>query len=351
MGDVSIPFGLTFDDVLLEPRKTSVMRHETSVKTQFTKRIALDVPLVAAASDTVSEPRLARALAEAGGIAVLHRNCSIEEQLAMVREVKQSGARVAAAIGPTDSERAKALDNAGVDAIVMDCAHAHADGILKAVAEIKKSIKAELVVGNIATVEAARDFAPYADAFKVGIGPGSICTTRIVSGVGVPQLTAIHEVAKVALKKGIPLIADGGIRASGDIVKAFGMGASSVMLGSLFAATDEAPGEVIEVSGKKYKAYRGMGSKEALEKRHAVDRYAQSVGNHTAEGVSGMVPYRGTVQELVSSLVGGIQSGMGYIGAKTIPDIKKQARFIRITSAGLMESHPHSLTMRPEQNN
>ncbi|MEK7613653.1 MAG: IMP dehydrogenase [Patescibacteria group bacterium] len=349
MGDIPIPFGLTFDDVLLEPRKTSVMRNEASVKTQFSKNITIDIPLIAAASDTVSEPALAIALAKAGGIAVLHRNCSVEDQLAMVREVKKAGVKVAAAIGPTDVERARLLDEAGVDAVVMDCAHAHAPGIIEAAKKIKSFLKADFVVGNIVTAEAARDFAPYADAFKVGIGPGSICTTRIVSGVGVPQLTAIQNVVSVAHKKQIPVIADGGIRASGDMVKAFAMGASSVMLGSLFAGTEEAPGDVVVVSGKKYKVYRGMGSKEALEKRHAVDRYAQDVGNHTPEGISGMVPFRGTVKEFTNQMVNGIRSGMGYIGAPTISDIKKQARFIRITSAGLMESHPHSLTMRPER--
>ena len=349
MGGNSIKQGLTFDDVLLEPQRTSVQRHEVSVKTKISKNISLDIPLVAAASDTVSEPELAVALSNAGGIAVLHRNCSIEDQVRMVKEVKALGARVGGAIGPTDIERAMALDKAGVDVVVMDCAHAHADGIIDAAKKIKASIKADFIVGNIATAEAARDFANIADGLKVGIGPGSICTTRIVSGVGVPQITAIENVVSVAHKKGIPVIADGGIRASGDIVKALATGASAVMLGSLFAATKEAPGEIIDDRGRIYKVYRGMGSKEALEKRHAVDRYQQQSGNHTPEGVSGMVPYRGTVDELVNELVSGVRSGMGYVGAKTIPDIKKQARFIQITSAGLLESHPHSLTMRPER--
>lgn len=349
MGDKSIIQGLTFDDVLLEPRKTSVQRHEAGVSTRISKNITLKAPLVAAASDTVSEPSLAIALAKAGGMAVLHRNCSIEEQVEMVKEVKDADVIVGGAIGPTDIERAQALDAAGVDAVVMDCAHAHADGIIEAARKIKESIKADFIVGNIATTEAAKDFVTIADGLKVGIGPGSICTTRIVSGVGVPQLTAIENVVAVAKKKGVPVIADGGIRASGDIVKALAMGASAVMLGSLFAATKEAPGEVIDHNGRTFKVYRGMGSKEALEKRHAVDRYQQQTGNHTPEGVSGMVPYKGTVEELVNDLTNGIRSGMGYIGAKDVPSIPKQARFVRITSAGLLESHPHSLTMRPER--
>lgn len=349
MGGISIRKGLTFDDVLLEPRKTSIQRHEADVSTRISKNIKLDVPLVAAASDTVSETALAVALSRAGGMAVIHRNCSIEEQVRMVEETKAAGARIGGAIGPTDIERAQALDKAGVDAVVMDCAHAHAQGIIEAAREIKRTIKADFIIGNIATKEAAKDFADIADGLKVGIGPGSICTTRIVSGVGVPQLTAILDVVAIASKKDIPVIADGGIRFSGDIVKAFAMGASAVMIGSLFAATKEAPGEMIDEMGRIYKVYRGMGSKEALEKRHAVDRYQQETGNHTPEGVSGMVPYRGTVQDLVTELVNGIRSGMGYVGAKTIPDIKKQARFIHITSAGLLESHPHSLTMRPER--
>jgi len=343
----TFPFGLTFDDVLLEPRKTDVLRQSADVKTRVTKNITLDVPLIAAASDTVSEPSFAIALAKAGGIAVLHRNCSLEEHVAMVKEVKAANALVAAAVGPTDVERARALDEAGADIISIDCAHAHAPGIIEAAKAMKALIKGDLIVGNIATAEAARDFADIADALKVGIGAGSICTTRVVSGVGVPQLSAILDVASVAAKRGIPVIADGGIRATGDMVKAFAAGASSVMLGSLFAGCEEAPGEVVEINGKKMKSYRGMGSREALATRHAVDRYSQEHGNHTPEGVTGSVPYKGPVADVARRYVAGIQSGMGYIGAATIADIPKQARFIRITPAGLSESHPHSLFPAP----
>ncbi|PIQ68304.1 MAG: guanosine monophosphate reductase [Candidatus Taylorbacteria bacterium CG11_big_fil_rev_8_21_14_0_20_46_11] len=396
-----IRLGLTFDDVLLEPRKTAVNRRDASVETRLSKKARLAIPLLSAASDTVSDARFAIALGKCGGMAVLHRNCSLEEQVKMVKEVVKAGVAVGAGVGPKDVERAVALSEAGASAIFIDCAHAHAPGIISAMKEMKRRFKSlasqtrhsllqrenkslppktasarpteqsfgrapfmkgriqtQLIVGNIVTKEAARDFASVADAFKVGIGPGSICTTRIVSGVGVPQLTAIMDVVSVAKAKKIPVIADGGIRTSGDIVKALAAGASSVMLGSLFAGSEEAPGEVITVEGKKYKSYRGMGSKEALEKRHAVDRYtvtdniqpttnngegAQKGKMHVVEGVAGKVLYRGTVADIVEQLVGGIKSGMGYIGAKTIEDMPKQARFIQITGAGLSESHPHSL--------
>lgn len=358
-----IRLGLTFDDVLLLPRKTSVNRRDANVKTRLTKKARLLIPLLSAASDTVSDARFAIALGKLGGMGVLHRNCTLEEQIKMVRDVKKAGVTVGAAVGPKDIERAVALAEAGASVIFIDCAHAHAPGIIAAAKEMKRRIKslpnhfgkglgapfrkgrisAQLIVGNIATKEAARDFLPIADALKVGIGPGSICTTRIVSGVGVPQLTAIMDVVSVAKKYGIPVIADGGIRSSGDIVKALAAGASSVMLGSLFAAAEETPGEVITVNGTRYKSYRGMGSKEALEKKYAVDRYSAEKKHSVVEGVTGKVPYRGPVVNIVEELVGGIKSGMGYIGAATIPDIAKQSRFIQITNAGLKESHPHSI--------
>lgn len=363
-----IRLGLTFDDVLLEPRKTAVNRRDASVETRLSKKARLAIPLLSAASDTVSDARFAIALGKLGGMAVLHRNCSLEEQVQMVKEVAKAGVQVGAAVGPKDVERAVALSEAGAAVIFIDCAHAHAPGIIAEAKEMKRRFKllptlppprladstpllrqegrrieTQLVVGNIVTKEAATDFASVADAFKVGIGPGSICTTRIVSGVGVPQLTAVMDVVSVAKKKGIPVIADGGIRSSGDIVKALAAGASSVMLGSLFAGAEEAPGELITVDDVLYKSYRGMGSKEALEKRHAVDRYSAEKKHSVVEGVAGKVRYRGPVADIVEELVGGIKSGMGYIGAATIEDMWKQARFIQITNAGLTESHPHSL--------
>lgn len=350
-----IRLGLTFDDVLLEPRKTAVNRRDATVLTRLSKKARLAIPLLSAASDTVSDARFAIALGKLGGMGVLHRNCSLEEQVKMVKEVVQAGVQVGAAVGPLDVARAVALSEAGANVIFIDCAHAHAPGIIAAAKEMKKKIKAQLVVGNIVTKEAVKDFASIADALKVGIGPGSICTTRIVSGVGVPQLTAVMDVVSAAKKYGIPVIADGGIRYSGDIVKALAAGAESVMLGSLFAGAEEAPGEVTTIDGVKYKSYRGMGSKEALNRRYAEDRYTasnnqlpisniQKIKEHKiAEGVAGKVPFRGTVSDIVEQLVGGIKSGMGYIGAKTIEEIPKQARFIQITNAGLKESHPHSL--------
>jgi len=338
-----IRLGLTFDDVLLEPRETAVKRMDANVETRLTKKARLTIPFLAAASDTVSDSRFAVALGKLGGMAVLHRNCSLDEQVKMVKEVRRAGVTVGAAVGPNDIERAIALSEAGASIIFIDCAHAHAPGIIASAREMKRKMRAELVVGNIVTKEAARYFAGIADALKVGIGPGSICTTRIVSGVGVPQLTAVLDVVSVAKKRGIPVIADGGIRYSGDIVKAIAAGASSVMLGSLFAGAEEAPGEMIVVDGVHYKSYRGMGSREALKKRHAVDRYSAEKKHSVVEGVSGKVLYRGSVENIVEELVGGIKSGMGYIGANTIEEISKRARFIQITNAGLRESHPHSL--------
>lgn len=338
-----IRLGLTFDDVLLEPRKTSVNRRDASVETRLTKEARLAIPLLSAASDTVSDARFAIALGKLGGMGVLHRNCTVEEQIKMVKDVRKTGISVGAAVGPKDIERAIALSKAGASAIFIDCAHAHAPGIISAAKEMKRKMKTPLVVGNIVTKEAARDFSGIADAFKVGIGGGSICTTRIVSGVGVPQLTAVIDVVAIARKRGIPVIADGGIRSSGDIVKALAAGASSVMLGSLFAGAEEAPGEVIIVDGVAYKTYRGMGSKEALEKKHAIDRYSAEKKHSAVEGVSGKVLFRGPVAGIVKELIGGITSGMGYIGAATIEAMPRQARFVQITNAGLTESHPHSL--------
>ena len=340
---MTIRLGLTFDDVLLEPRRTAVKRQCALVATRLSKGVRLAIPLIAAASDTVSDARFAIALGKLGGMAVLHRNVSLEEQVQMVKEVKAAGVTVGAAVGPLDVARAVALAEAGASVIFIDCAHAHAPGIIAAAKEMKKRFKSlhphsispskegervptQLVVGNVATKEAAKDFLGIADALKVGIGPGAICTTRIISGVGVPQLTAIMDVVSVAQKKGIPVIADGGIRFSGDIVKALAAGASSVMMGSMFAGTEETPGEIITENGKQYKSYRGMGSKEALEKRHATDRYAAeskdsttSVSGHSSsteeekrkkshvvEGVTGKVRYKGPVAGIVEEMVGGI---------------------------------------------
>lgn len=340
------PLGLTFDDVLLSPRKSSVVRSDVDVSAHVTKRITLGIPLLSAAMDTVSGVSMAIALGKLGGMAVLHRNCSVAEHVGMLKKAKQHSVRVGAAVGPHDIDRAIALDRAGADAIFVDCAHAHTVRIIRDARRIKKAIKAQLVVGNIATREAALEFASFSDALKVGIGPGSICTTRVVTGVGVPQLTALMDVKAVAKRYHVPVIADGGIKYSGDIVKALAAGASSVMLGSLLAGTREAPGTIVTIRGKKYKKYRGMGSVGAMLGGKSSDRYFQKGAvKYVPEGVEGAVPYKGPLADVIWHIVGGIRSGMGYIGAQSIPAITRQARFIRITNAGLRESHPHTIAI------
>ncbi|MDP3724858.1 MAG: IMP dehydrogenase [Nanoarchaeota archaeon] len=352
MDDTTFPLGLTFDDVLLEPRESAVVRNEADTKTRLTKKIELQIPIVAAAMDTVSEAAMAIALGRLGGFAVIHRNCSVEAQVAMVREAKQAGVLVGAAVGSYDLERAKALDAAGADAIVVDTAHAHALRTIQGAEEIKKNIKAELIVGNIATKEAAKAICTFADAVKVGVGPGAICTTRVVAGVGVPQLTAILSVAEVARGRGIPVIADGGIKNSGDIVKALAAGASSIMMGSMLAGTDEAPGEVFEINGEKYKSYRGMGSLAVMKGGASSDRYFQKDEKEfVPEGVEGAVTCKGPLKDVIFQMMGGLKSGMCYIGAKTIADMAPQARFIRITQAGIRESHPHSIVITKQPPN
>jgi len=350
--DAKLREGFTFDDVLLEPRASGVARETASLETQLTKKIRIKIPVLAAAMDTVSEPAMAVALGKLGGVAVLHRNCTVERQAAMVREVKRAGVLAAAAVGPGDSKRAMALDRAGADILVIDTAHAHNVHAIKSARDIKKAVKAQIIIGNIATVEAARDLAPFADALKVGIGPGSICTTRIVAGVGVPQLTAVMDVVKAAQKQKIPVIADGGMRYSGDIVKALAAGASSVMVGSMLAGTKEAPGKVVKINGELMKSFRGMGSFEAMQSDRSSDRYFQKNAKvKIPEGVSGAVKYKGRVKDVIEQIAGGIRSGMGYIGARTIPEMWKQARFIKITNAGLRESHPHSILITKKSPN
>jgi len=350
MDQNKIPLDLTFDDVLLEPRLSHVLRGQVSLETKVTKKLKIDLPLLSAAMDTVSEESLAIALGRLGGVAVLHRNCAIEKQVSMVKSVKRHKFITAAAVGSSDFARVKALNAAGCDIIIVDHAHAHVAGVIRDAKKIKKLIRGQLVVGNIATKEAAAAFVSFADALKVGVGPGSICTTRIVAGVGVPQLTAILEVVKIAAKKNVPVIADGGIKYSGDAVKALAAGASSVMLGSMFAGSKEAPGRLVKKDGQLFKEYRGMGSLGAMKSGKSSDRYFQNPdsrekksGGLVPEGVEALTPYKGPIADIVEQLSGGIRSGMGYIGAASIADMPKQARFIQITAAGLKESHPHSV--------
>ena len=267
---------------------------------------------------------------------------------------KDGKLRVAAAVGPFDIPRAKLLDEAGVDVIISDCAHGHNLNVVESVKKIKEAVSCDVVAGNIATAAAAEALAPYVDGLKVGIGPGSICTTRVVAGVGVPQITAISSVAEVASRYNVPVIADGGIRYSGDVAKAIAAGADCVMLGSLFAGTDEAPGRVISIQGRKYKQYRGMGSLGAMTGGHSSDRYFQkNIGQnkYVPEGIEGATPYVGTVSEVIYQLIGGLKSAMGYTGSATIRDLKENAKFIRITAAGQIESHPHDILITDEAPN
>ena len=476
--------GLTFDDVLLLPAESRVLPNDVSTRTRLTRSIELSIPVVSAAMDTVTEARLAIALAREGGIGILHRNLSIEEQVAEVDKVKRSesgmivepvtlppgalvrealdlmarykvsgvpitaddgilvgiltnrdlrfeddveqpvsalmtsrnlvtapvgttlkeaeeilhrnkieklpvvdadgrlrglitvkdiqkrieypGAtkdergrlRVGAAVGvgPDAVERAQALVAAGVDLLVVDTAHGHSLGVLEMVKKIKAASAVDVVAGNIATAEAARALIDAgADAIKVGIGPGSICTTRVVAGVGVPQVTAIYDCAEVAAAEEIPVIGDGGITSSGDIAKAIAAGADMVMLGSLLAGVDEAPGEVILLQGERFKEYRGMGSLGAMKARsYSKDRYFQGdvedVEKLVPEGIEGRVAYKGPLGPIVHQLVGGLRQAMGYCGAATLAEMK-QARFVRITGAGLRESHPHDVTITKEAPN
>ena len=340
--------GITFDDVLLVPAWSEVLPKDTVLKTRFSRNITLDVPFASAAMDTVTEARMAIAMAKAGGIGVIHKNMPSELQAAEVRKVKQAGFAVAAASGITVDalDRVKLLVEAGADAIVLDSAHGHSKGVVSALKAVKAAFpEVDVVVGNIATAAAAKDLIEAgADALKVGIGPGSICTTRIVAGVGYPQLSAIANVAEVA--GDIPVIADGGLRYSGDVVKALAAGASSVMCGSMFAGCDEAPGE--EQDGMKL--YRGMGSIDAMQAGSA-DRYFQKGGGKLVpEGVVAKVPCKGPVADILFQLCGGLRSGMGYVGAADIGALH-QAKFVKISTATLRENHPHDVTIAKKSPN
>jgi IMP dehydrogenase len=479
-----LPLGLTFDDVLLVPCRSDVVPSEVDVSSRFSRNVALNVPLVSAAMDTVTEVALAVALAREGGLGIVHRNLGVAEQIAQVDQVKRSAngvildpvtlppsatlgearrimeqnrisglpivegetvvgiltsrdcrfqtaddtpvarvmtsenlvtappgtsleeardrlhqhkvekllivdqrmrlhglitmkdlkqlkeypnslrdergrLRVGAAIGVNDFERAEGLVEAGVDVLVVDTAHGHSNNVIETVRGLKRRLAVDVVAGNVATAEAARDLLEAGvDGVKVGIGPGSICTTRVVAGVGVPQLTAIQSVASELRNsprgRGIPVIADGGVRFSGDIVKALAIGASSVMLGSLFAGLEESPGETILYKGRSFKAVRGMGSLGAMT-QGSRERYRQGdverADKLVPEGIEGMVPYKGRLSDFTYQIVGGLRAGMGYCGARTIAELWQQARFIRVTAAGVKESHPHDVTITKESPN
>lgn len=476
--------GLTYDDVLLVPAFSEVLPREVNIQTQFTRNIKINIPIVSAAMDTVTESAMAIAMAREGGIGVLHKNMSIDQQAKEVRKVKRAESgmiidpvtlpltatvldakqnmaehsiggipiidhdgilkgivtnrdlrfeknsarpivevmtkdklvtapigtslqdaegilqknkiekllivdenyklaglitfrditklttkpisnkdsfgrlRVAAAIGVTADalERTEALVKSGVDAVIIDTAHGHTRGVVSVLKDIKKAFpELEVVVGNIATPEAAKYLVEAgADAIKVGIGPGSICTTRVVAGVGFPQFSAVLEVAAAIKGSGVPVIADGGIRYTGDIPKAIAAGADTVMLGSLLAGTKESPGETVIYEGRKYKTYRGMGSVDAM-KQGSKDRYFQDVEDDikklVPEGIVGRVPYKGDLFESIHQFVGGLRAGMGYCGAKDVETLKETGRFVKITSSGINESHPHDVTITEESPN
>ncbi|MBI2413338.1 MAG: IMP dehydrogenase [Deltaproteobacteria bacterium] len=481
MDHLKVKNALTFDDVLLEPLFSKVLPRDVDVSTRLTNEIRLNIPLMSAAMDTVTESRMAIAIAQAGGIGIIHKNLTIDEQAAMVDKVKKyesviiskpmtltpeqkvedaldimkkeqiSGfpivkdgilvgiltnrdlrfetnpnrkisdimttkvitapygtsiekakemlhkhrieklpvvdkkmrlkglitvtdiekrekypnsckddlgrLRVGAAVGVSfDREaRIEALLKAGADCIIVDTAHGHSNGVIEAVRSTKKSFNCQLIAGNIATAQAAEALIKAGvDAIKVGVGPGSICTTRIVTGIGVPQITAVSDCVAVARKKNIPVISDGGIKYSGDITKALAAGADSIMIGGLFAGTDESPGETVLYQGRTFKVYRGMGSIEAM-KKGSKDRYFQedveSDLKLVPEGIEGRVPHKGPIASTIFQLIGGLRAGMGYCGSKTIPELHEKARFVKITSSGLRESHVHDVTITKEAPN
>jgi len=361
----------TFDDVLLVPAYSEVVPNQVSLKTNLTKNIALNTPILSAAMDTVTESAMAIAMAQAGGIGFIHKNMTVSAQAAEVQKVKafdfdktrfpnaitdKNGkllVGVAVGVAKNLMERTQALVSAGVDVVTLDSAHGHSQGIINAVAQLRKAFpKLEIIAGNIVTASAAQALVDAgANAVKVGVGPGSICTTRVVAGVGVPQLTAINNVYEQLKNQEIGIIADGGIKHSGEITKAIAAGAHCVMLGSLLAGTDESPGEIIVQDGKKYKSYVGMGSLVAME-RGSKDRYFQEDKKKLVpEGIEALKPYKGSVSAIIFQLIGGLRSGMGYCGAKTIDALRNNAKFVKISNAGLIESHPHDVMISKDAPN
>ena len=342
---------LTFDDVTLTPNYSEILPSEVDTKIQLSRNITLKIPLLSSAMDTVTESKMAISIAKAGGIGVIHRNLNIKKQIQEIKKVKSKNLLVGAAVGAGVDEivRAEAILKEGVDLIVVDTAHGHT----KKVGEIIKKIKRKkgkltsICAGNIATPEAAKFLLKLGvDIIKVGIGPGSICTTRLVAGIGVPQLSAIINVKSGVKNKNVKIISDGGIKFSGDIAKALSAGADAVMIGSLFAGTVESPGKLIKKKGKLYKNFRGMGSVGAMNKGSA-DRYFQKKqkdkSKYVPEGVEGLVKFKGSVEKVIYKLIGGLKSSMGYLGAKTIIKLRKKPNFVKITKAGFYESMVHNI--------
>ena len=348
----TIKESLTFDDVLLLPQYSNVLPSETNISLNLTKKISLKVPFLSSAMDTATESKMAIAIGRSGGIGVIHRNLNIKKQTKEIIAVKKKKLVVGAAVGTSneDIERAKSLISNGCDLIVVDTAHGHSEKVLKTLSKLKKiNNKIPICVGNIATGDAAKKlYNSGADIIKVGIGPGSICTTRMVAGIGVPQISAIMDVKQALKNKKIKIISDGGIKFSGDIAKALAAGADAIMMGSIFAGTEESPGRKFKVKGRVYKQYRGMGSIGAMSSGSA-GRYFQKnfkdKSKYVPEGVEGRVEYKGKVSKIIYQLQGGLRSSMGYIGAKNLDQISKNAKFIKITKAGFYESMVHSVEM------
>ena len=342
---------LTFDDVTMAPKYSEVLPSEVDTSTKLSDNLTLKIPLLSSAMDTVTESKMAIAIAKVGGIGVIHRNLDIKKQIQEIRKVKKQKLLVGAAVGagPLELKRAQAILKENIDLIVVDTAHGHSkkvEEIIKAIKKMKTK-KTTLCAGNIATAEAARFLTKLGvDIIKVGIGPGSICTTRLVAGIGVPQFSAIIDVKKGVKNKKTKIISDGGIKYSGDIAKALSAGADAVMIGSLFAGSLETPGKLIKKNGKLFKSFRGMGSVGAMNKGSA-DRYFQikqkDASKYVPEGVEGFVKYKGDIKSIIYKLIGGLKSSMGYLGAKKITFLKNKPNFVKITKAGFYESMVHNV--------
>ena len=355
---VPINEALTFDDVTLVPKYSEILPSEVDTSIILTSHLRLKIPLLSSAMDTVTESRMAIAIANAGGLGIIHRNLEISKQLLEIKKVKAKKLLVGAAVGAglNEFKRAEAILKENVDMIVVDTAHGHTKKVSEIIKFIKKNKnkKTALCAGNIATAQAAKFLLNLGvDVIKVGIGPGSICTTRLVAGIGVPQLSAILNVRNGLKNKNIKVISDGGIKYSGDLAKAFAAGADAVMIGSLFAGTDETPGKLIKKNGKLFKSFRGMGSVGAMNKGSA-DRYFQSKQKDTSkyvpEGVEGFAKYKGKVKNIIFKLIGGLKSSMGYLGSKQIKNLRDKPQFVKITKAGFYESMVHNVDIIKNDN-
>ena len=342
---------LTFDDVTLVPKYSAILPSEVNTSIKLTESLRLKIPLLSSAMDTITESKMAIAIARSGGLGIIHRNLDVKKQILEIKKVKKEKLLVGAAVGagPKEFKRAKAILKEKLDMIVVDTAHGHTKKVSEIIRFIKKIKNKEtaLCAGNIATPEAAKFLLKLGvDVIKVGIGPGSICTTRLVAGIGVPQLSAILNVRKGIKNKNVKIISDGGIKYSGDLAKAFAAGADAVMIGSLFAGTNETPGKLIKRNGKLFKSFRGMGSVGAMNKGSA-DRYSQSkqkdLSKYVPEGVEGLAKYKGKVDAILYKLIGGLRSSMGYLGSKQIKFLRNKPKFVKITKAGFYESMVHNV--------